>query len=124
MHDWRTQAMRVFCRTGVAVAFVVTLFTNTLVAGEDTTMPLTKEGMPAHVAKTFAHVYGNLYFRNPLDGTYHPFPELPADSFSVVGEKDDAWIVSHEPLSGPTVFATVDKQSGRVSFDRIVVSTE
>lgn len=124
MRDWHSHAVRAVRDTGVAALFVLGVFASPLMAGEEIEMPISKDDLPAHVAKTFTEVFGNLYFRNPLDETYHPFPELSPDSFTVVDEQADVWIVSHEPLAGPTVFATVDKASGRVSFDRIIVSTE
>jgi len=75
-------------------------------------------------AERFNTLFSTLYFRNPIDGSYHPFPTLSASDFSISGEDASGWVIAYDPLVGPIVRGRVAKTGGYVQFDGIEFATE
>lgn len=78
---------------------------------------MTEDTMKQRVADAFNSRFGELYYRNPLDGQYFPIPALEPGEFRVTSEEDGRTQLVREPLVGMTVRATVDAQSGLIAFE-------
>ena len=85
---------------------------------------LTEKQLKERVAERYQAVFGKLFFKNPVDQAYVPMPALPAQDLKVTGQTDTVWQVTHDPLVGVIVRASVSKTTGLVQFDNVDIAVE
>lgn len=85
---------------------------------------ITKETAAAAVAAQYTALVENLRIVNPLDGAPVPLPSLGAEDFTVTGEDEISFHVSHDPLTGPIIQARISKTGGLVQIAPIVLAVE
>ncbi|MBL8259676.1 MAG: hypothetical protein JNM60_07715 [Candidatus Competibacteraceae bacterium] len=85
---------------------------------------MTEEQLKSRVAERYRAAFGKLYFQNPVDRAYVPMPAISAKDLKVTGETETAWTVTHDPLVGVIVRATVSKTAGLVQFDTVEMAVE
>lgn len=85
---------------------------------------MTIEDLTHDVATAFNERYGDLYYRNPIDGKYLPIPPLSAGEFRLVEETDAIVRLIREPLVGMTVRAEFTKADGAIVFHKLEFAFE
>lgn len=85
---------------------------------------MTETQLKARVADRYNALFGKLYFQNPVDRAHAPMPAVAAEDFKVTGETQAAWTVTHDPLVGVIIRASVSKTDGLVQFDAIDFAVE